>query len=257
MRFSSAAILVLLTTPGSANAAEHWAGLDRQPPADSCLSKSDLADRSGKPRLLADKTAGELIQRSGVLAPASAPAAAGIGKDRATTAGTEARCQTSSLSPDIGTSFSAMAARLSRLAAVSPRMPLIAGRLSSGFGWRVHPLLAELRMHSGVDLAAPLGSPIFATDSGRISIAGWQGGYGLAATIEHANGLQTRYGHMSRLNVVAGQHVERGQIIGFVGSTGLSTGPHLHYEVRFRGQAINPLSIMTPLNGPPMPRKAR
>jgi murein DD-endopeptidase MepM/ murein hydrolase activator NlpD len=121
----------------------------------------------------------------------------------------------------------------------------------------MHPLLAEVRMHSGVDLAAPLGAPVFATDSGKISSAGWQGGYGIAAVIEHPNGLQTRYGHMSKLNVVAGQQVVKGQIIGFVGSTGLSTGPHLHYEVRFRGQAINPLAMMAPLSVAPKQRKSR
>ena len=120
-------------------------------------------------------------------------------------------------------------------------MPLLAGQMTSGFGIRMHPLLGGLRMHAGVDLAAPVGSPIFATDSGRISSAGWERGYGLAAAIDHGGGLQTRYGHMSKLNVLPGQQVQKGQVIGFVGSTGRSTGPHLHYEVRYLGRAINPL----------------
>lgn len=126
--------------------------------------------------------------------------------------------------------------------AVPSRLPLASGRLTSGYGMRQHPLLGGSRLHSGVDIAAPAGSPIYAPTAGVVSGAGWNGGYGLSVTIEHGGGLQTRYGHMSRLAVTAGQSVKAGEVIGYVGSTGLSTGPHLHYEIRRGGAALNPLS---------------
>jgi murein DD-endopeptidase MepM/ murein hydrolase activator NlpD len=117
----------------------------------------------------------------------------------------------------------------------------VSARLTSGFGMRAHPIRGGLRAHSGVDLAAPYGSPIVATADGVIGTAGWSGGYGLLVAISHGGGVQTRYGHLSRLNVAAGQEVRRGDVIGFVGSTGESTGPHVHYEVRVNGVATNPL----------------
>jgi murein DD-endopeptidase MepM/ murein hydrolase activator NlpD len=120
--------------------------------------------------------------------------------------------------------------------------PLGAFALTSGFGTRRHPLLGGLRLHAGVDLAAPTGTPIFATSDGMVSAAQWQGGYGLLVALDHGRGVQTRYGHLSRLNVAAGQRVRKGDVIGFVGSTGRSTGPHLHYEIRNNGQALNPIS---------------
>jgi murein DD-endopeptidase MepM/ murein hydrolase activator NlpD len=124
--------------------------------------------------------------------------------------------------------------------------PLPAKRevLSSRFGMRQHPILGVLRPHLGVDLAAPLGTPVYATGDGVVSAAGRRGGYGLAITLEHASGMETRYAHMSRLNVARGQRIQRGSVIGWVGSTGLSTGPHLHYETRVRGRAVNPLVYM-------------
>jgi len=117
----------------------------------------------------------------------------------------------------------------------------VSARLTSGFGMRAHPIRGGMRAHSGVDLAAPYGSPIVATADGVIGTAGWSGGYGLLVAISHGDGVQTRYGHLSRLNVAAGQQVRRGDVIGFVGSTGQSTGPHVHYEVRVNGVATNPL----------------
>lgn len=119
-------------------------------------------------------------------------------------------------------------------------MPVAARGLTSGFGMRQHPLLGTMRVHSGIDLAASYGSPIVATSDGVVGTANWSGGYGLLVALDHGNGLQTRYGHMSRLNVVQGQQVHKGDVIGYVGSTGMSTGPHLHYEIRINGQAINP-----------------
>ena len=123
-------------------------------------------------------------------------------------------------------------------------MPVAARGLTSGFGMRQHPIYGTLRAHSGVDLAASFGSPIVATSDGVVSAAGWAGGYGLLVALEHGGGMQTRYGHMSRLNVASGQAVRQGDVIGYVGSTGVSTGPHLHYEVRVNGQAVNPAGYL-------------
>jgi len=131
-------------------------------------------------------------------------------------------------------------------AAMPSRMPVSAYSLTSSFGLREHPLLGVMRAHTGIDLAAPLGSPIFATSDGTVSTADWRGGYGLLVSLDHGGGVQTRYGHMSRLNVVAGERVHKGDVIGYVGSTGLSTGPHLHYEIRINGQAINPAPYLKP-----------
>lgn len=119
-------------------------------------------------------------------------------------------------------------------------MPLAARSLTSGFGMRSHPLLGGRRWHSGIDLAAPTGTPIAATGDGIVGLADWAGGYGLLVSIEHGGGLQTRYGHLSQLAVQRGQSVRRGDVIGYVGSTGRSTGPHLHYEMRINGAAIDP-----------------
>jgi murein DD-endopeptidase MepM/ murein hydrolase activator NlpD len=128
------------------------------------------------------------------------------------------------------------------IAVMPSRLPLAAGTMTSRFGMRHHPILGMVRGHSGVDFAAPTGSPVYATAPGQIAAAGWNGGLGLFVAINHGGGMQTRYGHLSRLAVADGQIVPVGAIIGYVGSTGLSTGPHLHYEVRMNGAAINPVS---------------
>lgn len=119
-------------------------------------------------------------------------------------------------------------------------MPVSATAMTSGFGFRRHPLLGTWRAHNGIDLAAMSGSPIVATSDGVVNTANWNGGYGLYVALDHGGGIQTRYGHMSRLNVQQGQPVRKGDVIGYVGSTGMSTGPHLHYEVRINGQAVKP-----------------
>ncbi len=116
--------------------------------------------------------------------------------------------------------------------------------MSSSFGMRMHPVLGGFRMHKGVDLPASTGTPIHATADGVIGHADWFGGYGLCVEIEHGANLETRYGHMSRIAVAEGQHVHRGDVIGYVGSTGRSTGPHLHYEVRIGGEAVNPVPYL-------------
>ena len=114
--------------------------------------------------------------------------------------------------------------------------------LTSRFGARAAPLAGASRLHPGLDLAAPYGSAVVARSPGLVVAAGWAGGYGNCVVIDHGSGLQTRYGHLSRIGVRVGQHVEAGALLGAVGSTGLSTGPHLHYEVRINGAAINPLA---------------
>jgi murein DD-endopeptidase MepM/ murein hydrolase activator NlpD len=119
----------------------------------------------------------------------------------------------------------------------------VAARISSNFGWRVHPVLGFRRLHKGMDFAAAYGSPIRATTDGRVIIAGRHGGYGNFVKLDHGGGLATGYGHMSRIIVSAGTRVARGQVIGYVGSTGLSTGPHLHYELWKNGVAVNPRSV--------------
>ena len=116
------------------------------------------------------------------------------------------------------------------------------GRMTSGFGNRFHPILGYERFHAGVDLAAAAGTPILAAADGRVREAGWRGGYGQEVEITHGSGIETRYGHMSRIAASIGQVVHKGQIIGWVGSTGLSTGPHVHFEVTKDGRPINPLS---------------
>ncbi|MGX7953462.1 M23 family metallopeptidase [Tsuneonella sp. HG249] len=121
------------------------------------------------------------------------------------------------------------------------RLPL-SGRLTSRFGMRGHPVLGGYRQHSGVDLAAPTGSPVLATADGVVTFADWRGGYGLLVSVEHGGGLQTRFGHLSRIMVRPGERISKGQLVGLVGSTGRSTGSHLHYEVRRNGSAVDPLS---------------
>ncbi len=127
---------------------------------------------------------------------------------------------------------------------IPSRSPIEGVRLSSGYGMRYHPVLGRRRAHKGIDLAAPWGTPIYASADGTVGKAEWYSSYGLYVELEHGGAIETRYGHMSRLNVQAGQHVRKGDLIGFVGSTGRSTGPHLHYEVRIDGVAVNPLPYL-------------
>lgn len=121
--------------------------------------------------------------------------------------------------------------------------PVAYARVSSGFGMRFHPLLGYTRLHRGVDFAAPYGAPIRAVSDGYVSNAGWAGGYGNQVRISHGGTLGSSYSHMSRIAVSAGTRVLQGQVIGYVGSTGLSTGPHLHFEVYRSGQVINPAGV--------------
>ena len=114
-------------------------------------------------------------------------------------------------------------------------------RVSSGFGMRYHPITGRNRAHEGIDLPQPVGTPMYATADGFVkTVAVQPGGLGLAILIDHENGFSTTYGHLSRFFVKSGQYVRRGQRIGRVGQTGLTTGPHLHYSVQHRGQAVDP-----------------
>ncbi len=128
------------------------------------------------------------------------------------------------------------------------RQPVPRAKFRSSFGWRRHPILRTSRLHKGVDWSAPRGTPIFAAGNGVIEDAKWFSGYGRWIKIRHANGYKTGYAHMSRFakGMKPGKRVRQGQIIGYVGSTGLSTGPHLHYEVIVNGRHVDPMRIRLP-----------
>ncbi len=128
------------------------------------------------------------------------------------------------------------------------RKPVAIGRFSSGFGMRRHPILHRYRMHTGVDWAAPTGTPIMAAGDGEIEKIGTRAGYGRSITLKHLHGYETTYNHMSGYakGLKAGDQVKQNQIIGFIGSTGLSTGPHLHFEVLVNGRFVDPLKIRVP-----------
>ncbi|AFL73587.1 M23 family metallopeptidase [Thiocystis violascens] len=116
------------------------------------------------------------------------------------------------------------------------------GRLTSGYGRRRHPVTQDPRFHAGIDLAAPIGTPVRAVADGQVRMAGWAGGYGRLVELEHGQGWTTRYGHLQRALVAPGERVEAGEIIALVGSTGRSTGAHLHFEIRRHGRPVDPLT---------------
>ena len=126
--------------------------------------------------------------------------------------------------------------------AIPRGLPTSRARLTSGFGYRVNPVTGRYAMHSGVDIAMATGTPVGATSAGRVARAGWAGGYGLLVVIDHGGGIETYYAHLSSLSVRAGDTVQAGQTLGGAGSTGRSTGPHLHYELRVGGRPVDPLS---------------
>ena len=136
------------------------------------------------------------------------------------------------------------------------RKPVAEGIMRSPFGIRRHPILGYTKMHTGVDWAAPTGTPIYAAGNGVVEKAGWESGYGKFVLIRHNNGYETAYGHMSAFarGMDEGTRVRQGQVIGFVGSTGLSTGSHVHYEIRVNGRFVDPMRIKLPrgreLQGP-------
>lgn len=123
-------------------------------------------------------------------------------------------------------------------------MPVRSRFISSSFGSRWHPIYGGYRMHAGIDIVAAQGTPVFATSTGLVIVAGECGGYGLCIAIDHGGGVVSIYGHLSRIEVRAGTSVSTRQEIGLVGSTGTSTGPHLHYEIRIRDHPVNPVRYL-------------
>lgn len=144
----------------------------------------------------------------------------------------------------LATALGRMDAMERALAAIPTAMPAASMMMTSGFGYRSDPFTGGAAMHAGLDFKGPVGTPILAAAKGKVVLAGFNGGYGNTIEIRHANGLVTRYAHLSGLNVRQGQMVERGVQIGRMGSTGRSTGSHLHFEVRLNGQAINPRKFL-------------
>ncbi len=119
-------------------------------------------------------------------------------------------------------------------------LPPVHGPITSGFGWRLHPIYGSRRFHTGIDFGVPIGTPVRAAERGTVLYAGWYGGYGYTVIINHGGGITTLYAHNSRLTVGVGQEIQRGQVVAASGSTGLSTGPHVHFEVRVNGQPVDP-----------------
>jgi murein DD-endopeptidase MepM/ murein hydrolase activator NlpD len=128
--------------------------------------------------------------------------------------------------------------------AIPSSMPVTGTNFTSGFGVRSDPFQRRAAMHAGVDLAGPIGTRIYATADGIVNRSEWVNGYGNLVEVNHGRGIQTRYGHLSRSMVKPGQRVKRGDLIALMGSTGRSTGSHLHYEVRLDGKAVNPVAFM-------------
>ena len=127
----------------------------------------------------------------------------------------------------------------------TPSMWPVAGWLSSSFGTRKDPFTDGKDFHPGLDISADYGQPVLATGDATVSAAGRNGAYGNMVVLDHGFGITTKYGHLSRISVVEGQRVKRGDVIGLVGSTGRSTGAHLHYEVWMNGRLTNPMTLLT------------
>ena len=140
----------------------------------------------------------------------------------------------------LGLSLSRMAVLERALDGIPQVVPATIENITSGFGYRRDPFNGRGAMHAGIDFKGAMGSPIFAAAEGKVTFAGWKSGYGQAIEITHGNGMLTRYAHLSRIGVTLGQSVAAGDTIGGLGSTGRSTGPHLHFEVRINDRAVNP-----------------
>lgn len=141
--------------------------------------------------------------------------------------------------------FMAISAGFSSVHAAEYGFAPVTGQMTSPFGWRVDPITGSQRFHGGIDIAANQGIPVYAPQAGTVMFAGNYGGYGNVVVLNHGNSLYTLYGHNSQLMVQAGQVIQRGQLISLVGSTGRSTGPHLHFEVHYNQQYVNPLSYLS------------
>lgn len=155
----------------------------------------------------------------------------------------------------LGLSMARMAALERGLQAIPQFAPADPNYISSGFGYRRDPFNGSGAMHSGLDFKGPIGAPIYSAAAGTVSHVGWKSGYGKTVEVTHGNGLMTRYAHMSRFAATVGQKVDAGDIIGAIGSTGRSTGPHLHFEVRINDRAVNPRPFLE--KAPNVLKKAR
>lgn len=144
----------------------------------------------------------------------------------------------------LGLSLARMSALERGLEGIPNVLPARIEMISSGFGYRRDPFNGRAAMHKGLDFRGPPGTPIHAAARGKVSYVGWKGGYGKVVEIRHANGLLTRYAHMSKFKAKVGQPVAAGDVIGLIGSTGRSTGPHLHFEVRINNRAVNPRPLL-------------
>ena len=144
----------------------------------------------------------------------------------------------------LGLSMARMSALEQALEGVPQFAPARRDLISSGFGYRRDPFNRRAAMHSGLDFRGAIGTPIYSAAKGRVSFVGWKGGYGKTIEITHGNGLMTRYAHMSNFGAKVGDLVEAGNTIGAIGNTGRSTGPHLHFEVRINGRAVNPRTFL-------------
>lgn len=132
--------------------------------------------------------------------------------------------------------------RLAHIPAIMPISELDLRQMASGYGYRVDPVYGTGKFHEGMDFASDRGTPVYATGDARVESAKWHSGYGNLIVLDHGYNYTTRYAHLSEMNVVTGQMVKRGDLIGKVGNTGKSTGPHLHYEVRYKGAPQNPVN---------------
>src|SRR6476660_2362720 len=213
-----------------------------------------LSQRDAKIRLLADlEPIDPQVQAAGIGGPAAVSGSPGRSSTPLLRKTADVRVDADALirrANLLASSFSAaadsLAAHTQRMAATPSIMPT-QGWLSSAFSaMREHPILHIARPHEGIDVTAPMGSPIEAPAAGTVTDAGWETGYGNTITIDHGYGVVTKFAHCSKLLVKAGQRVSRGQRIALVGNTGLATGPHLHYEVHVNGRPVDPLRYVLP-----------
>ncbi len=158
------------------------------------------------------------------------------------------------INPSIGSTvaaskevFVSLGTNITTFANMSDFIWPVYGKITSNFGWRLHPIYGRSMFHSGIDISAPTGTPVFASRAGTVTFAGWQTGYGNLVIINHG-AYETYYAHLSKINVFVGLQVSKGDLIGRVGETGTATGPHLHFEVRIGGKEDNPVAYLPRTN---------
>ena len=184
-----------------------------------------------------------------------AGAIVGLGKGKVVTPQSESRAISL---PQVGEGILQRLKQRSPSALLAPRrtplpqfaLPVAGYPITSPFGSRIHPILGDQRLHTGIDIGTPLGTPIRAAAAGVVTFVGWDGGYGNLIVIQHTNGYETRYAHLDELHVTANERVAAGRIIGRSGSTGYVTGPHLHFEIRLHQVALNPMNYLAKFANP-------